>query len=139
MKEYEVALEKVSPFLRDQLSWPEKLISSYGRTPVQIGATTVRAMSPYTDPQGREWIHVGTLHSYGLRRGAEVWRSPTGEPGSLEYVRTLPGSEGVRGATTYKGLLWLGTANLLKPGECKISVIDGTIMRKQQRGLYIRI
>jgi len=43
LKEYEVALEKVLPFLRDQLGWPEELISSYGRTPVQIGATTVWA------------------------------------------------------------------------------------------------
>ncbi len=43
MKEYKVALEKVSPFLRDQLGWPEELISSYGRTPVQIGTTTVWA------------------------------------------------------------------------------------------------
>jgi len=33
----------VLPFLRDQLGWPEELISSYGRTPVQVGTTTVWA------------------------------------------------------------------------------------------------
>ena len=43
MKEYEVAIQKVVPFLRAQLAWPEKLISFYGRTPVQIGATTIWA------------------------------------------------------------------------------------------------
>ena len=43
LKEYEVALEKVLPFLRDHLGWPEELISSYGRTPVQVGTTTVWA------------------------------------------------------------------------------------------------
>ena len=43
MKEYEVAIEQVWPFLRNKLGWPEKLMSSYGRVPIQIGGTTVWA------------------------------------------------------------------------------------------------
>jgi len=37
MKEYEVAKEKVLPYIRVNLGWPEYLISSYGRVPVQVG------------------------------------------------------------------------------------------------------
>ena len=56
MKEYEVALEKVLPFLRDQLGWPEELISSYGRTPVQVGATTVWADYVCCMSQGQKLV-----------------------------------------------------------------------------------
>lgn len=43
MNEYEVAKEKVLPYIREKLSWPEQLISEYGRVPVQIGGSTVWA------------------------------------------------------------------------------------------------
>ncbi|HEX3033801.1 MAG TPA: type I restriction enzyme HsdR N-terminal domain-containing protein [Thermodesulfobacteriota bacterium] len=43
MNEYEVAMEKVLPFIRNNLRWPEQLISAYGRVPVQIGGSTVWA------------------------------------------------------------------------------------------------
>ena len=37
MNEYEIATTKVRPYLTDTLLWPDKLISNYGRVPVQIG------------------------------------------------------------------------------------------------------
>lgn len=40
MNEYEVAMKKVLPYIRDKLHWPEQLISEYGRVPVQIGSST---------------------------------------------------------------------------------------------------
>lgn len=43
MNEYEVAVEKVLPYIREKLNWPENLISAYGRVPVQIGSATVWA------------------------------------------------------------------------------------------------
>lgn len=43
MNEYEIAVKKVFPYIRDKLSWPEQLISAYGRVPVQIGGSTVWA------------------------------------------------------------------------------------------------
>ena len=41
MNEYEIAMEKVLPYLREHLKWPEELISAYGRVPVQVGSQTV--------------------------------------------------------------------------------------------------
>ena len=43
MNEYEIAIEKVLPYIREKLNWPEELISAYGRVPVQIGGGTVWA------------------------------------------------------------------------------------------------
>jgi hypothetical protein len=43
MNEYEVAVQKVLPYIQEQLNWPEKLISAYGRVPVQIGSASVWA------------------------------------------------------------------------------------------------
>lgn len=43
MNEHEIASTRVRPYLRDKLGWPDKLISHYGRVPVQIGAGTVWA------------------------------------------------------------------------------------------------
>lgn len=43
MNEYEIAIEKVLPYIRQKLNWPEKLVSAYGRVPVQIGGGTVWA------------------------------------------------------------------------------------------------
>lgn len=43
MNELEVATGKVFPYIRDNLGWPEQLISAYGRVPVQIGGSTVWA------------------------------------------------------------------------------------------------
>lgn len=43
MNEYEIATEIVLPYIREKLNWPEKLISTYGRVPVQIGGGTVWA------------------------------------------------------------------------------------------------
>lgn len=43
MNEYEIAMERVLPHIRDNLGWPEQLISAYGRAPVQIGSSTVWA------------------------------------------------------------------------------------------------
>lgn len=43
MNEYEIATQKVLPYIRDNLGWPEQLISAYGRVPVQIGGATVWA------------------------------------------------------------------------------------------------
>lgn len=43
MNEYEIAIKKVLPYFRDKYGWPEKLISSYGRVPIQIGMSTVWA------------------------------------------------------------------------------------------------
>lgn len=40
MIEYEIAIEKVLPYLRHHLNWPAQLISPYGRVPVQIGRST---------------------------------------------------------------------------------------------------
>jgi hypothetical protein len=37
MNEYEIATTKVRPHLTETLLWPDKLISNYGRVPVQIG------------------------------------------------------------------------------------------------------
>lgn len=41
MNEYEIAKEKVLPYLQEHLKWPGELISAYGRVPVQIGSQTV--------------------------------------------------------------------------------------------------
>jgi hypothetical protein len=43
MNEYEIALEKVLPYIHDHLHWPDQLISKYGRVPVQIGGSAVWA------------------------------------------------------------------------------------------------
>lgn len=43
MNEYEVAVQKVLPYIQEELKWPKKLVSAYGRVPVQIGGTTVWA------------------------------------------------------------------------------------------------
>lgn len=43
MNEYETAIERVLPYIRDNLGWPEQLVSPYGRVPVQIGGSTVWA------------------------------------------------------------------------------------------------
>lgn len=43
MNEYEIAVEKVLPYIREKLNWPENLISAYGRVPVQIGGASVWA------------------------------------------------------------------------------------------------
>lgn len=43
MNEYEVAKEKVLPYVSVELGWPKHLISEYGRVPVQIGGSTVWA------------------------------------------------------------------------------------------------
>jgi len=43
MKEYKVAKEKVLPYIRDNMDWPEYLISAYGRVPVQVGSSIVWA------------------------------------------------------------------------------------------------
>ena len=43
INEYEIANKKVLPYIKDILHWPEKLISSYGRVPVQIGGSTIWA------------------------------------------------------------------------------------------------
>ena len=43
VNEYEIATQKVLPYLRKNMGWPESLISSYGRVPVQIGGDTVWA------------------------------------------------------------------------------------------------
>ncbi len=43
MSEYEVALRKVLPYLREKLCWPRQLLSAYGRVPVQVGGSTVWA------------------------------------------------------------------------------------------------
>jgi hypothetical protein len=43
MNEHEIAIQKILPYLRKSLRWPERLISSYGRVPVQIGSSTVWA------------------------------------------------------------------------------------------------
>jgi len=89
-------------------------------------------MSTYTDPQGNEWLYVGTLN-YGTFQDpgqAQVWRSSTGDAGSWEMVRVLEGCSGVRGMATYAGLLWLGTLNAIipevDPGGCEIWATDGT-------------
>lgn len=43
VNEYVVAKEKVLPHLVSDLKWPEKLISPYGRVPVEVGTQTVWA------------------------------------------------------------------------------------------------
>jgi len=43
MNEHEVAMARVLPYIRDNLGWPEQLISAYGRVPVQVGGSTVWA------------------------------------------------------------------------------------------------
>lgn len=43
MNEYTVATKKVLPYIHNNLRWPEKLVSTYGRVPVQIGGSTVWA------------------------------------------------------------------------------------------------
>ena len=111
------------------LHWEQVVEDGFG----DLRNDYVWAMSSFTDIQGSEWIYAGTLNSYRWEKGAQVWRSATGEPGSFEYVRAFPGCEGVRGATTYKGLLWLGTANILKPGKCNIWVTDGTSWKLANR------
>ena len=85
------------------------------------------AMSAYTDPQGDEWLYVGTLYVAippAMPGRAEVWRSATGDQGSSEWerVRVFEGCSGVRGMTIYAGLLWVGTLN---PNGCELWVTDG--------------
>jgi len=43
MNEYEVAENRVIPYIKEQLKWPSELISPYGRVPVQVGGSTVWA------------------------------------------------------------------------------------------------
>jgi len=99
------------------------------------------AMSTYTDPQGEEWLYVGTLYlgnsqftdPYNPASGvvvasgqAQVWRSSTGDQGDWEHVITLVGCDGVRGMTSYAGLLWLGTLRFSEAGGCELWATDGT-------------
>ena len=43
MNEFEIAQALVLPYIRETLKWPEKLHSTYGRVPVQIGGSVVWA------------------------------------------------------------------------------------------------
>jgi hypothetical protein len=43
LNEYEIAQNQVLPYLEEKLCWPRKLISSYGRVPVQTGSSTIWA------------------------------------------------------------------------------------------------
>lgn len=40
MDEYQIAKQKVLPYIINALKWPEKLVSNYGRVPVQMGVDT---------------------------------------------------------------------------------------------------
>jgi len=83
VREYEVALEKVLPFLRDELGWPDKLISSYGRTPVQIGATTVWADYVCYISQGQKLVPWLLVEVKQPRVGLEEKAIPQAESYSL--------------------------------------------------------
>ncbi len=72
----------------------------------------------YTDPQGEEWLYVGT----SCLQGANVYRSSDGE--NWDFVKSFPGCGTVRGGTEYAGLLWLGLVN--NQTGCQIWVTDGT-------------
>ena len=92
------------------------------------------AMSTYTDPEGTEWLYVGTLNATPYGSEAKVYRSPDGE--NWEFVTSFPGCDGVRGATEYAGLLWLGT--LSSQQGCQIWVTDGTEwVKANQNGFSI--
>ncbi|HQK54779.1 MAG TPA: type I restriction enzyme HsdR N-terminal domain-containing protein [Sedimentibacter sp.] len=43
MSEYEIAVNKVIPYIKKKFKWPDSLISQYGRVPVQSGSNTVWA------------------------------------------------------------------------------------------------
>lgn len=81
-------------------------------------------MSTYTDPEGTEWLYVGTLNQNAFLGGeAQVFRSSDGE--NWEKIdQSFPGCSGVRGVTEYQGLLWLGTLNTTQ--GCQLWVTDGT-------------
>lgn len=79
-------------------------------------------MATYTDPDGTEWLYVGTMNMNATISGvAEVYRSSDGK--NWDFVTSFPGCTGVRGITEYAGLLWLGTLN---PNGCQIWVTEGT-------------
>lgn len=40
MDEYEIATQRVLPYLKQTLKWPSSLIRGYGRVPVQVGTST---------------------------------------------------------------------------------------------------
>jgi hypothetical protein len=40
MGEYEIATQRVLPYLRKTLKWPSSLIRGYGRVPIQVGTST---------------------------------------------------------------------------------------------------
>lgn len=43
IKEYDIAVKKVIPYIKRKLRWSKELVSEYGRVPVQIGGKTVWA------------------------------------------------------------------------------------------------
>ncbi|MBC7190585.1 hypothetical protein H5U35_10405, partial [Candidatus Aerophobetes bacterium] len=87
------------------------------------------AMSEYTDIYGRKWLYVGTLNTtatFPYTSQAKVYRSQDGK--NWEYVRSFSGCSGVRGATEYGGLLWLGMLN--SEAGCQVWITDGENWRQ---------
>lgn len=61
MNEYDIAVNKVLPYINSKLHWNEQLVSSYGRVPVQVGSNTIWADFVYYISQNQKaspWLLV---------------------------------------------------------------------------------